>query len=203
MQTTNQKFNFKTITNSRTMKTTIKTLSLAAMALFVMTSCDDDDPVEVNEEETITTVTWTLINSADQTDVVVLSSIDADGDGPGAAVQNINGTFTAGATYDGDIRFLNQLEDPAEDITVEVREEDDEHEVFYATSIAGVTVTKNDVDGDGNPLGLDTTVTTGAAGTGTMTVTLRHEPNKPNDGTLSGAGGETDIQVIFRDVTIQ
>ena len=203
METTSQKFNFKTIANSKTMKTTIKTLSLAAMALFVMTSCDDDDPVEVNEEETITTVELTLTNSTDPTDVVVLSSIDGDGDGPDPASQTISGPLTANASYDGNVRFLNELESPAEDITVEVRAEADEHEIFYATSIAGVTVTKDDLDGNGNLVGLETTVTTGAAGTGTMTVTLRHEPIKPNDGTLSGAGGETDVQVIFTGVTIQ
>lgn len=32
---------------------------------------------------------------------------------------------------------------------------------------------------------------------GNLTVTLRHEPTKPNDGTLNGAGGETDVQVAF------
>ncbi len=190
--------------NSKTMKTAIKTLSLAAMALFVMNSCqDDDEPTAINEEETITTITWTLTNVMDQTDVVVLSSIDSDGDGPNPATQTISGDLSANATYEGDVRFLNELESPAEDITIEVRAEAEEHEIFYGTSIAGVTVTKDDLDGNGNKLGLETTVTTGAAGTGTMTVTLRHEPIKPNDGTLSGAGGETDIQVIFTGVIIQ
>ena len=59
------------------------------------------------------------------------------------------------------------------------------------------------MDGDGNPLGLATSVVAGGAtGSGTLTVTLRHEPKKPNDGTLTDAGGETDIEVAF-PITIQ
>ncbi|MBF4984188.1 type 1 periplasmic binding fold superfamily protein, partial [Nonlabens mediterrranea] len=63
-------------------------------------------------------------------------------------------------------------------------------------------IAKVDTDANGNPLGLDTTFTTGAAGTGTLTIVLRHEPLKPNDGTLLNAGGETDVQVEF-DLDVQ
>lgn len=191
-----KKKNSKTMKNNKTqiMKTTIKTLSLAAMALFLFSCDDDDEPESVNEEEVITTVRWTLTNDADPMDEVEFSSVDADGEGP-EAPEVRGGTLAANATYSGDIIFRNDIED--ENITIEVREEGDEHEVFYVTAITGVSIAKNDNDADGNPLGLETTVTTGDAGTGTINVTLRHEPTKPNDGTLSSAGGETDIQVAF------
>ena len=56
-------------------------------------------------------------------------------------------------------------------------------------------------DADGNPIGLATTVTTGAASTGEFTVILRHEPMKDaqgvKDGDITNAGGETDIEVNF------
>ena len=184
---------------TKSMKTTIKVLSLAAVALFA-TSCDDDDPVAENEEEVITTVRWTLTNDADSSDIVVLSSVDADGDGPGAPVVTVSKSFTADATYSGDIVFRNDLED--EDITAEVRDESDEHEVFYITAISDISISKDDNDDDGNPLGLETTLETGDATSGVITVTLRHEPTKPNNGTLSEAGGETDIQVSF-SVSVQ
>ena len=58
-----------------------------------------------------------------------------------------------------------------------------------------------DFDDNDNPLGLQITLTTGAASEGNLTVTLRHEPVKPNDG-LDSAGGETDITTTF-DVTIE
>ena len=53
----------------------------------------------------------------------------------------------------------------------------------------------------GNPLGVQITLSTGTASEGSLTVTLRHEPVKPNDG-LESAGGETDISTSF-DVSIQ
>ena len=91
--------------------------------------------------------------------------------------------------------------DETEDIGEEVAEEDDEHQFFFSSTVAGVSVAYNDADGDGNPLGLANTVTTGAAGSGTLTVILRHEPDKNADGVsggdISNAGGETDIEVAF------
>ena len=77
-----------------------------------------------------------------------------------------------------------------------VVDEADEHEFFY-TSNAGITIAKTDTDGDGNPLGITTTVTTGAASTGNISVILKHEPTKPNDGTANGAGGSTDVEVNY------
>ncbi|AGC77362.1 hypothetical protein DDD_2235 [Nonlabens dokdonensis DSW-6] len=176
---------------------------MAAIAVVSMTSCEDDDtPQIINEEEVITTVTYTLTNAVDNTDEVILRSVDADGDGPLDPVETVSKAFTAGASYNGEVRFENELESPAENITLEVIAEGDEHEVFYNSTVAGVVVSKTDVDADGNPLGVTSTLTTGAAGTGTLTIVLRHEPTKPNNGTLSDAGGETDVQVSF-DVTVQ
>ena len=85
----------------------------------------------------------------------------------------------------------------------EVAEEDDEHQVFYiAGSGLDATVTYDDQDGDGNPVGLEFTLDAGVVSTGTLNVVLRHEPNKPNDGSLSDAGGSTDVDVTF-DVEIE
>ncbi len=177
-----------------------KVAFLATAAVFI--SCEDDDPQAVNEEEVITTVEYKLVNSADPNDEVTFTSTDNDGEGPNAPVLNVSGPLTAGATYTGTVEFLNELETPVEDITEEVLEEADEHEVFYVVNTADVSIAKTDTDDDGNPLGLDTTVTVGTAGAGTLTVVLRHEPNKPNDGSLTDAGGETDVEVTF-SVTVQ
>ncbi|MEO9953607.1 type 1 periplasmic binding fold superfamily protein [Nonlabens sp.] len=180
------------------MKKTIQTLAIASIALFTITSCDNDDDVTIiNEEEVITTVIYTLTNTADATDEVVFRSLDADGEGPNDPVETVIGDITANTNYTGSVQFLNELESPAEDITEEVLEEADEHEVFYNATVNGVSITKTDVDPDGNPLGLRTTFNTGAAGTGNLTIVLRHEPTKPNDNTLTGAGGETDVEVTF------
>ena len=183
----------------KTMKT-LRLLALFFVSSLTVLSCssDDDghDDDHENEEELITTVIYTLTNNANAGDVVTLTFTDLDGEGGADGVYNISGPLTANAAYTGAIQFLNETENPAEDITEEVEEEGDEHEVFYSNT-AGLTITKTDTDNDGNPLGLATTVATGAAGNGAITVILRHEPTKPNDGTAAGAGGSTDAQVSY------
>ena len=169
------------------------------------TSCNNDDdstPDPVNEEEVITTLTVTLTPTTVGPNIV-LQTQDLDGDGPNPPVVTVSGDLTAGTTYTGTVVFLNETETPAEDITEEVEEEAEEHQVFY-TPGGGLDVTTayTDTDADGNPVGLQFTLTANTAGSGNLTVTLRHEPTKPNDGTLSDAGGETDISATF-NVTIQ
>lgn len=186
----------------KTMKS-MKTFMIALIAGIVAISCSSDDdntPEVINEEEVITTVRVQLANDVGVT--TTLESVDSDGDGPEAPVISIEGDIFANSTYTGRVTFLNETESPAENITLEVVEEADEHQVFY-TSANGLNITTeyNDQDSEGNPLGVLFTLTTGEASNGNFTVTLRHEPTKPNDG-LASAGGDTDVEVTF-DVTVQ
>ena len=181
----------------------LKILSLLfTLALFAV-SCnnDDGDPEEINEEEVITTMTVTLAPQGGGT-TITLQTRDLDGDGPDAPVITVSGNLANSTTYNGSIELLNETEDPAEDITEEVEEEDDEHQFFFGVTGSIASTSYSDEDGDGNPVGLAFELTTGAAGNGTLTVTLRHEPKKPNDGSLSDAGGETDIAQTF-EVTVE
>jgi hypothetical protein len=185
----------------KTMKT-MKTSAFYALLTLAMLGCSDDDttPEIINEDELITTVILTL--TPDSGDQVVLTTIDLDGDGPDEPVTTVVGNFSENKQYQGAVQFLNETEDPAEDITQEVIEEADEHQVFYTISEGlNIQTTYEDQDSQGNPLGVQITLSTGAASEGSLTVTLRHEPVKPNDG-LESAGGETDISTSF-DVSIQ
>jgi len=185
----------------KTMKT-MKTSAFYALLTLAMLGCSDDDttPEIINEDELITTVILTL--TPDSGDQVVLTTIDLDGDGPDEPVTTVVGSFSENTQYQGVVQFLNETEDPAEDITQEVIEEADEHQVFYTISEGlNIQTTYEDQDSQGNPLGVQITLSTGAASEGSLTVTLRHEPVKPNDG-LDSAGGETDISTSF-DVSIQ
>ena len=176
---------------------------LALLSLFFIACSDDDDtPEPVNEEEVITTMTITLTPQGGGTNIT-LQTRDLDGDGPDAPVVTVSDDLAAGTTYDGSIELLNETETPPEDITEEVEEEDDEHQFFFVIS-GGLDATTEygNFDGDGNPLGTEFTLAAGAASSGSLAVTLRHEPNKPNDGTLGDAGGETDIAQTF-SLTIQ
>jgi len=177
---------------------TIKILSLLIVAAttFIACSSDDDTPEEINEEETITTMTITLVPDGGGT-TITLQSQDLDGDGPNAPVVTVSDDLSANTSYSGSVVFLNETESPAEDITEEVEEEDEEHQVIYIASGNISSITYDDADGNGNPVGLEFTIVTGSAGDATLSATLRHEPNKPNDGTLAGAGGETDFTESF------
>lgn len=176
---------------------------LGLFALAALAGCEKDDPEPVNEEEVITTLTMTLTNGSDSS---VLKFQDLDGDGGNDPVITVSKALTANTEYAGAIVLLNEQESPAENITEEIEEEDDEHQFFFASTVPGLSVAYGDTDGDGNPVGLVSTVTTGDAGSGTLTVTLRHEPSKDAAGVPSGditnAGGETDIEVTF-DITVE
>jgi hypothetical protein len=182
---------------------TLKFLSFFILSALLLNACsDDDDPDPVNEEEVITTMTITLVPQGGGA-TVVLQSRDLDGDGPNPPVIDVSGPFSANTTYNGSIVLLNETETPPENITIEVEEEADEHQFFYTISgslDAGTAY--GNVDGNGDPLGTEFTLSAGNASTGSIGFTLRHDLKKPNDGTLSDAGGETDIAQTF-NVTIE
>ncbi|MDP5231398.1 MAG: type 1 periplasmic binding fold superfamily protein [Cellulophaga sp.] len=177
----------------------MKKIQFLAAFLFtglLLTSCDDNDnPIAINEEEVITTLTATLTPVGGGT-AITLQTRDLDGDGPNAPVVTVSGNLMAGAVYNGTLVLLNETLNPAEDITEEVEEESDEHQFFFTIGGLDATAVSTNNDGNGNPLGTMFTLTAGAASTGTLTFTLRHEPKKPNTG-LADAGGETDISATF------
>lgn len=180
----------------------MKNLNIAALtlvSLFSLASCNNDDPIAVNEEELITTITTTLV-ADNQT--VTLKSKDLDGDGPNKPVVTVSGNLLVNTTYTGSTTFLNESVSPVDDITVEVKEEGDEHQLFYQVQTAVGAFTYTDADANGKPIGLAFTLRTGAsAATGDIVVTLRHEPLKSGDGVAAGsivnAGGATDAQVTY------
>lgn len=169
---------------------------LLAFAL-VFSACEKDDPEIPNEEELITTLTYTLTPVAGGS-AVTLGFSDLDGDG-GAAPVITGGTLATNQTYNGTLGLLSEAVSPPEDIAAEVQAEAEAHQFFFQSSISDLTVAYDDQDANGNPLGINTTLTTGTAGSGALTIILRHEPDKSAagvaDGDVSNAGGSTDIEV--------
>lgn len=186
---------------------TFKLIPIALIALLSFNSCSNDDSKPVNEEEVITTVTITLTPVGGGTPVI-LTSRDLDGEGPDAPIITSTGSLIAMTPYNGTISLLNELTNPADNISLEVEEEGDEHQFFFSTS-GGLTGTfaYGDTDNNGNPIGLDFTFTASAnSQSGNLTVILKHEPNKSAENVASGditnAGGETDVEEEF-PVTVQ
>ena len=186
---------FNQILNFKTLKVCF---TLFMLAPFVLSCGSDDDapPPVINEEEVITTVILTLTSNNGQE--IVMTSQDLDGDGPNEPEITVSGNLSVATTYSGSVRLLNETVTPAENITDEVSAEGTEHQFFY-TMGGGLNLTAfyQDLDSNGNPIGILFDLTSTSASSGTLTCTLRHEPLKPNDGTLSGAGGDTDVSVSF------
>jgi hypothetical protein len=177
----------------------LKIIVIVLISVFSFSSCSNDDPIAVNEEEVITTVTTTL-TSGSQT--VTLTSRDLDGDGPNAPVVTISGDLMVNTTYTGTVTFLNEIANPAEDITVEIKEEGAEHQLFFQAPAGIGAFTYTDADANGKPIGLAFTLKTATVATiGNIVVILRHEPIKNAEGVASGdisnAGGATDAQITY------
>ncbi|MBX2804302.1 MAG: hypothetical protein KTR31_41960 [Myxococcales bacterium] len=190
---------------------------LPLMALAAACGGDVETPDGENEEEVITTVVLTFAPQGGGA-AVEASWVDVEGDG-NPVIDDI--VLADGTAYDLSVAFLNELEDPAEDITEEIADEDDEHQIFVTGSgVQGPATGTNanavvehayaDMDGEGLPIGLANTVTALAAGTGDFVITLRHMP--PEDGNavkVAGAaedvaasgfgaiGGDNDVEATF------
>jgi hypothetical protein len=190
---------------------------LGCLAAVFAACGGDDDGGDGNEQEVITTVTLTFTPAGGGA-AITASFDDPDGDGGAApTIDPIN--LPGNTTYTTTVVFLNKLETPPEDITVEVNDESDEHQLFFTgTAVNGpasdqpsapLTHTYGDTDANGLPIGLTNTMA-GALGTGDLTVTLRHLPpvngvavktaaiaTEVRDRGFDGLAGETDAQVTF------
>lgn len=176
-----------------------KIIIVGITLLTILFSACEKTPVVPNPEEVITTLQYILNPNGGGTPVV-FSFQDLDGDGGNDPVIT-NGILSANTNYTATLILLNETENPADSISNEVAEEDAEHQFFFESTLNSLNIQYNDTDGNGQPVGLSTTVTTGAAGTGTLKITLKHEPDKSatgvSNGDITNAGGETDIEVNF------
>ena len=163
-----------------------KKISIAIIISLLITACakDDDLPIAVVEEEVITTMIVTL-TPEEEGIPVELKTQDLDGDGPNPPVVTVSGSLSTNTTYNGRIELLNETESPAENITEEVEELDEDHQFFFESSNALVTFAYSDTDSNGNPVGLKFTLVTTNAGADSVTVSLIHEPVKDANGVIT------------------
>ena len=191
-------------------------LLYSLLSLVIFTACEDDDVVPEEEEEMEVITDVTLIFTSDAGAVVTASAQDPDGEGVQELVVLDEIQLQAGTNYTLTFDIMNNLETPGEDIGEEIAEEDDEHQIFFAWTEGAFSnptgngnidnasdpVNYNDADGNGNPLGLNTSWTAGDPTTAaSFTVRLQHQPDVKTS--TSGANdGDTDFELQFR-LTIQ
>ena len=141
-----------------------KSLFLLTAAFLMTTSCSKDDPEVPNEEEVITTLNYVLTPTSGGIPVsMTFQDLDGDGGNPPTIT---GGTLATNTTYNGTLTILNETETPVEDITEEIEEEGAEHQFFFSSSLATLSVNYNDLDMNNKPIGLATVVQTGDSGAG-------------------------------------
>ena len=178
---------------------------------FTFTSCDDDSPQAEETPEAITQVklTFALPNGAQ----VVATATSDDGETNFRFNPSVI-ELTKGLTYTLNMEFTNQLTDPDEDITEEIKEEADEHQIFFTGTALGSVFTNTTTNyqdeeqdyvadgctgctGSNAPVGLSTswTVVGTANNTGTLKVQLKHQPDGQKNGIITS--GEDDVNLDF------
>ncbi|MEM9722317.1 MAG: T9SS type A sorting domain-containing protein [Bacteroidota bacterium] len=173
-----------------------------------------DAPPCENEEEIITDVVLTF-TSEDSSDVVTATAQDPDGDGPLGLEVTEGVELMESTRYTLSIELSNELE--GENITEEIREEDDEHQFFFSfgEGLFDLPNGNGNIDNRDDPIiyddedenGLDvglmtswTTACTEGNTTDTFRVVLKHQPNIKSETSTAQDGG-TDIDITW-DITI-
>ncbi len=166
---------------------------LAAFQVLLLTSCTENNPTPpVDDHEVITTITLVLVSAAGDTTRATWE--DADGEG-GAAPNRIDTLLLQPSTnYTGTIHVYNATVDPPDDLTLEIADEDDQHQLIYTDASGRLVFAATDVDENSKPVGLQFTVASGASGVGTVQVNLYHYDNA-SDKQPGVPGAETDISV--------
>lgn len=171
-------------------------LAAALLVLVSIVGCKKD-PVDPNESELITTVKVVLTERVSGTQTIYQFK-DLDGVGGAAPSRFDEIVLEKGKVYGCNLQLLNESVTPADDITLEVFAEGNDHQIYLTPSNALAVVSNYSLDTKGLPLGITSTWTAAAAaGTGTMNVTLKHKPGVKAAGDPVSKG-ETDISVDFK-----
>ena len=123
---------------------------------------------------------------------------DPNGDG-NSTVEDI--VLRDGETYEVQITIWNDLSDPSEEVTPEIIDEADEHQIFI-TAPDFIEYSILDADSSGLDLGLEQEWVA-SIGSGTITIGLRHMPEedgvsvKTEDMDLDNLPGAWDFNIDF------
>ena len=184
---------------------------IIALFLFILVfACSkDEDPEPANEEEVITLVTLEITKVGSSETITYNIEVeghahdDDDDDHGGHEGEHTEIELGPNSSYNVSMLIYNDT-DPnnIEDITLEIIEEADEHQIYYAITdeLSGFSIASasNDIsDSDGNPLLLKTTWTTTGETSGDIVGYLIHEPTSKTGSTRNDFGGATDFEIEF------
>ena len=184
---------------------TIQKITKASLYLFLaatlMVGCkkDKDSPKPnnptppANEEELITTVKITFVDTAGVEPTVSVFFRDPDGDGGNAPTQFDTIRLAANSVYNATLEVFDESKNPVENITTEIVQEADEHIFCFTPTNVNLNIIRTDSDGT-YEVGLASQWIVGNTSVGTTQVVLKHQPGV-KDGTC--APGDTDVELNF------
>ena len=198
----------------------IYTNSLLIISAFLLViSCDKGEPVVVHEHEVFTRVVLEVKKDGETNFKKYTFEVEGHDDhghddhGDDDHGDDDHGDDDHGdehteveldtnSTYHVGIFFYNDSDpDNIEDVTLEIIEEADVHQIFYEmTEISGFSIAaaSDDIkDSNGNPLFLKTNWTTTSETSGDVVAYLIHEATSKTGSTRADFGGATDVEIEF------
>lgn len=168
----------------------IKFIALLSLGFILLQSCSKDDPDHIHDHTEITNVTFVIEATDEPTQTIIWE----DG---AQKIETI--TLKSNTDYNVAISFTNES-DPSniDNITLEVIDEADAHQVFYEFSevLVDVTSASNDtVDSSGYAVLLNSVWNASTTGTGIVRAYLIHEPNSKSGSTRDAIGGFNDVSI--------
>ena len=168
----------------------IKTFIFLFVGLIIFQSCSKDDPEHIHDHEEITNVTLLIEANGEATQTIVW---DNETQNPETIALKANTEYNVG------ISFTHEEESgEVDNITLEIIEEADVHQVFYEFSSININVASgsNDtLDSSGIPVLLNSVWNANTAGSGTVRVYLIHEPTNKSATDRDGMGGFNDVLI--------
>lgn len=185
------------------------------LTLLACTDVEDTGVVDDDNHDVVTRVELELTPDSGG-DLVVASWSDPEMDGE-PVIEGLSLPF--GERYALSVRFFNDLVDPAEELTPEIEEAGEEHQIFFTGLVRGpatgdvqglIEHSYADEDSSGLPIGLENQALGNDIGQGELILTLRHMP-PVGDEPAKVAGlaellaeegfvalpGDNDVQVSF------
>ena len=193
----------------------IYTNSILIISVFLLAiSCDKGEPAVVHEHEVFTRVVLEVKKDGEANFKKYTFEVEGHDDhGDDDHGDDDHGDDDHGdehteveldtnSTYHVSIFFYNDSDpDNIEDVTLEIIEEADVHQVFYEmTEIPGFSIaaaSDDTKDSNGNPLFLKTKWTTTSETSGDVMAYLIHEPTSKTGSTRADFGGAIDVQIEF------
>ncbi|MCC6818073.1 MAG: hypothetical protein IT245_04175 [Bacteroidia bacterium] len=171
--------------------------TLCLLALISIFSCKDEKVTPknnpVNETELITTLQVILTDSADGS-IRRFTFRDSDGEGGNAPTQFDTIKLDNNKTYLCELLYLDESKAIADTISNDIKDEADDHLVYFDILGTNLNVQILDNDNQSLPLGLNSRWRTGNTSTGSIEIVLKHQPGiKTGNKDL----GETDAAIKF------